>query len=609
MALGLNFSCLVLYHTLASVHRFSHATNRTLRPVSKVTQVMEVIGSIFLFFPTTPLSALLFALLSSYAHSQPPSGSGADMSTMKPVQPDSFVFIARRQTTCNPRFRQLDGTCTNDYSEESKLWGSTNRPQFSYFKSLASKLPTGSLLKSPREISNILSSQTNETFDERGLNELTTFIGQFLDHTLASTPTNNDELMPITVPTGDHAGGLGKSLPFKRSVRVRDDKEGKIERPGNSLSSAVDLTNVYGPNQMRSNFLRAMRDGLMKTGPDDYLPPNTDFVNAPPDAGEKYFLAGDHRANEHPVLTAIHTIFLREHNSIARELKKEFPFMDDELLFQNAKKINEAQWQKIVFEEWYPSITGKSMPLYRGFDKAVNPTVSLLFSTAAFRVGHTMVGNRVNRRGSDNFFLKPFNLRSTFFRERSFFMRFGVEQFLRGALGNRAQKVDLLVVDALRNFLFSGIKGESDNFDLIALNLQRGRDHALPSYNTIRAMFGQTRAVSFEDISKSPVVQSKLQRVYDTPDEIEAWPGLMAEDHTSGSSFGPTLLAIWQREFLRLRDGDRLYFRNKGVFEPSLAKLERVKALMRGDDVLRAILLRNSKMVDVEFPRRTFFVN
>ncbi|KAI0559222.1 hypothetical protein FGB62_163g064 [Gracilaria domingensis] len=552
---------------------------------------------------------ILLALITTYSDAQPPSGNGADMLTMTPVEPNSIAFNARRRKVCNMYFRELDGTCTNNHSEERKLWGSTNRPQFSYFNSLSSLMPTGSQLRSPRAISNILSSQTNETFDERGLNELTTFIGQFLDHTLVSTPTNDEEVLPIPVPKGDSARGHGGFLPFKRSVRVKDDKEGRIVRPENALSSAVDLTTVYGPNRMRSNFLRTMRNGLMKTSPDDFLPPNTDFVNAPSNSGEKYFLAGDHRANEHPVLTAIHTIFMREHNSIARELKQEFPSMNDELLFQNAKKINEAQWQKVVFEEWYPSITGRDMPTYRGFREAVNPTVSLTFSTAAFRVGHTMVGNKLNRGGSGNQFLEPVALQSAFFRERSFFTRFGVEQFLRGAILNRAQKVDLFVVDALRNFLFSGIEGESDNFDLVALNLQRGRDHALPSYNAIRVAFGRSPALSFEDISKIQPVQERLRRAYSTPDRIEAWPGLLAEDHYFGSSFGQTLLAIWEQEFTRLRDGDRLFFRNKGVFAPSLAQLERVTALMRGDDVFRAILLRNSGIVGTELPRRLFFVN
>lgn len=448
-----------------------------------------------------------------------------------------------------------------------------------------------------------------ETFDERGLNEMTTFVGQFLDHTLVSTPTNSDETMPIAVPPGEAAGGFGDKLPFKRSMRVRDDSLLSIERPQNSLTSVVDLTNVYGPNEERSNFLRSGRNGMMKTSGGNLLPHNTDFVNSPPSSGNRYFLAGDHRANEHPTLTSLHTLFVREHNAIAAELQEQFPQMGDELLFQNAKKINEAQWQKIVFEEWYPAITGRSLPAYEGFNTNVNPTVSLTFSTAAFRVGHTLVGNRVNRRGPNNSFLHPFTLMSMFFRETDAITRMGIEQFLRGAYSSRAQKVDLLVVDALRNFLFRGVEGESDNFDLVALNLQRGRDHALPPYNTIRQAFGQAKAASFENITTDRSVQSKLRQAYVTPDRVEAWPGLMAEDHVTGSSFGRTLLAIWEREFLRLRDGDRFFFRNNGVFSSELMELGRVKSILCGDNFFRAILVRNSAITDKELPERMFFVN
>lgn len=555
------------------------------------------------------VTILVLSFFCVSARTQPPSGEGIDKLGLSPIQPFSSSFNLRMKKKCSTDYREIDGTCTNNRTRTTKLWGSTNRPQFSYFAARSTKFASGMDLPSPRVLSNLLSTQVAQTFDERGLNEMATFVGQFLDHTLVSTPTNSEETMPITVPSGEAAGGFLEKLPFKRSMRVRDDSLLHIERPQNTLTSVVDLANVYGPNKERSSFLRTESEGMMKTSDGNLLPHNTDFVNSPPNSGNRYFLAGDHRANEHPTLTSLHTLFVREHNTIAAEIKERFPGMGDELLFQNAKKINEAQWQKIVFEEWYPAITGRTLPAYRGFNTFVNPTVSLTFSTAAFRVGHTLVGNKVNRRGVNNSFLQPFTLVSMFFRERDVITHMGIEQFLRGAYSSRAQKVDLLVVDALRNFLFKGVEGESDNFDLVSLNLQRGRDHALPPYNAIRQAFDQPRAVSFENISTSLSVQSKLQQAYVSPDRIEAWPGLMAEDHVSGSSFGPTLLAIWEREFLRLRDGDRFFFRNKGVFSSELMELERVKSVLHGDNTFRSILIRNSAITNTELPQRMFFVD
>ena len=67
---------------------------------------------------------------------------------------------------------------------------------------------------------------------------------------------------------------------------------------------------------------------------------------------------GDVRANEQHLLIALHTVFLREHNRIATELHRLNPSWDDERLFQEAKRILNAQYQHITYKEWLPIIVG-----------------------------------------------------------------------------------------------------------------------------------------------------------------------------------------------------------------------------------------------------------
>lgn len=568
-----------------------------------------------MFVMNALLTLLTLALFLSLTHAQPPKPNGVDSNSLLPVQPFSQEYRIRLRRPCGKDFRKFSGTCTSIGSNQRKLWGSSNRPQFSYFSGRDNLKPRGEGLPSARQVSNQLFAQTMDVFDERRLSEITTFLGQFVDHTIVATPTNKKEHLDIEIPPRDviaRAVFRNGTLPFFRSTRVRVRERDNEERPQNTLSSAVDMTNVYGPTKLRNNALRTGRGGLMRTSGDNLLPLNERTLNNAPKTSRNFFLAGDHRVNEHPVLTSLHTIFMREHNLIAAELAGYFPKFDDEQLFQEAKKINEAQFQKIVFEEWYPAITGTKLPKYRGFKRTTDPTVSVTFSTAAFRIGHTLVGDKVNRLGPNNSPLRSFSLSEMFFRDKGVFERLGIDSFLRGAINNRAQKVDLKVHDSLRNNLFKGIDGEKDNFDLIALNIQRGRDHALASYNAIRVRFKLPKRTSFSLVTKDRNTQSSLQTVYGSPEKIEAFPGLLAEDHVPNSSFGETLLKVWTEEFRRLRDGDRFYFRNKGVFSTDFVeRVPRLKNLLsnKRKDVFRDVLLANTDISQKDLPKRLFFVD
>lgn len=524
------------------------------------------------------------------------------------LAPGTSVFDKLNDTIrCNNRFRTFDGTCTN---RRFKLAGAAGTAAFAYRSRLSSALPTGTDLASPRFISNVLCSQTSSVPSARRLSEFVTFFGQFLDHTfVASTSDGTTFNIPVASTDPVFANFSSGFFPFTRNQRIEPIPQGRgrrrvmgVERPVNLLPSALDLVSVYGPNDQRIRFLRAGFDGLLLTSQGDNLPLNTEGVSNSPDTSANFFLAGDHRANEHPVLCAIHTLFVREHNYLARELKRAFPNYDDDTLFFEARRINIHQFQKIVYEEFIPMILGSQLPPSNGYDRNVLPSISVEFSTAAFRVGHTMVGNEVSRRGPGMSYIDPLPMSRAFFPRAKEVASQGIETFLRGSIATLSQEIDIQVTDMLRNFLFTAVN-LNDGVDLIAFNLQRGRDHALPTYNQLRRRFLGARARRFSDITSNVALQNRLQTAYGRVNRVEAWIGLVAEDHVPGGSVGPTMKALWEAEFGRLRDGDRFFYTNvRRLFRNRMRRrLPQIVAdLETGSNLMRKILLRNTAITEQE---------
>jgi hypothetical protein len=128
-------------------------------------------------------------------------------------------------------------------------------------------------------------------------------------------------------------------------------------------------------------------------------------------------------------------------------------------------------------------------------------------------------------------------------------------------MSQTAQAFDPMVIDDVRNFLF-GQPG-SGGLDLVAINLQRGRDHGIAGYNDVRESLGLSRIESFNDPIWQGDFGQKLAQVYDSPDDVDLWVGGLAEKYTGDSLAGETLTTILTHQFEALRDGDRFWYENQ----------------------------------------------
>jgi len=435
---------------------------------------------------------------------------------------------------------------------------------------------------SPRIISNLCVAQDESRLSSAGASDFVWQWGQFLDHDIDLSPTADPvEPLDIAVPTDDTWFAPAPTILFDRSAYAQ---VGGIRQQINAITSFIDASNVYGSDEARAMALRTLDGtGRLRTSAGNLLPFNDDALpNAPTAADSTFFLAGDVRANEQVGLTAMHTLFVREHNHWADRIAAATPGTDDETIYQMARAIVAAELQAITYNEFLPVVLGSNaLAPYHGYDPGVSPEIANVFATAAYRFGHSMLSPELRRLDARGRVIAAgdLGLRDAFFQPQVI-VDDGIEPLLRGLAKQQAQEVDNQIVDGVRNFLF-GEPG-AGGFDLASLNIQRGRDHGLPGYNQVRRDFGLPAVTSIADVSPDPNVQACLAAAYSSIDDVDPWVGGLAEPHVAGGLVGETWHAILSDQFERLRDGDRFWYRGylpravvRMVERQSLAKIIR----------------------------------
>ena len=309
-------------------------------------------------------------------------------------------------------------------------------------------------------------------------------------------------------------------------------------------------------------------DGLLKLTSSGLLPVGRNEGSSGCRVKGGCSLAGDMRADENIALLSMHTLWAREHNRIAKELKKINPSWNNNLLFLTTRKIVGAILQNIVYTEFLPVLT--KLPNYEKYNPSIDPSAINSFSTAAYRFGHSLVPDQFEQLDKGyNKKNEPVWLQEAF-RNRNFIVSRGIEDTLFGLLKNTSRPVDNKFSFSLSRRLFVPV-GREGHRDLTALNIQRGRDHGLRGYNEYRKLCGLRVARTWAQL-QSFLIQGaaeKFKKVYNNLDDIDLFAGGISEKHARDSIVGPLFRCIISRQFKNLRDGDRFYYENRDVFTPS----------------------------------------
>ena len=466
--------------------------------------------------------------------------------------------------------------------------------------------PGGEGQASARLVSERLSAQDESIVNEGRATDFVWQWGQFLDHDMTETPLADPaEPFPIVVPTGDpwfdpYSSGT-RLIGMSRSAYVSDVHG--VRHQVNAITAFIDASNVYGSDDERARALRS-NDGTGKLKTSDsvhgpLLPYNVEgFPNAGGNSATLFF-GGDVRANEQAGLTAMHTLFVREHNHWADQIRRRDSRLSGEEIYQMARVIVAAEMQAITYREFLPVLLGPdAIPNYRGYRDDVNPGISNLFATAAYRFGHSMLSENLQRfeANGEPSEAGPLPLAQAFFNPE-IVQGGGIDSLLRGLAAQQAQRVDTRIVSDVRNFLF-GPPG-AGGFDLAALNIQRGRDHGLPDFSSVRSAFGLSPLDWFDDMNTIDLWMSgDFEDLYGEPDKIDAWAGFLSEAHVEGALVGETLRAVLVDQFTRLRDGDRFFYQT--YLHPSLRTMVEKQTL--------AVIIRRNTGIGSELQDNVFLM-
>ncbi|XP_076309330.1 salivary peroxidase/catechol oxidase-like isoform X2 [Tachypleus tridentatus] len=542
------------------------------------------------------------------------------------------------------KYRTIDGSCNN---LRNPTWGKSFtafnrilRPDYADGLTLPRIASDGGPLPSARDVSVKATPDANKP--HRAFTLLIMQFAQFLDHdlTLVGLTKANDgsgilcckeEIQknprlrhpacleisiskddPFFSKHGETCMEFVRSLPSPRPLCSLGSREQL-----NQLTAFIDASNVYGSTKIEEEELRQHSNGLLRVsrlGNVELLPKETDQnVECEQSQANNDFLcfkAGDERANEQVDLAVLHTIWMREHNRVARVLAYYNPGWNDEILYQESRRIVGAEMQHIVFNEFLPLLLGRgvmskfNLLLKRrghstNYDPTLNPGIANAFGAAAYRYGHTLVQGTLDLIEKPNKIVDKVSIRDAFFNPSRLYEPGNLDHLLRGLVRQPSQRFDSFVTNELTNHLFQP-PGKEFGMDLVALNIQRGRDHGLPGYNAWREHCGLPKAQSFDDLIPwmNPNSISAFKSLYRNVNDIDLFPAGIAEYSIPYATLGPTFACIVADQFRRLKLGDRLWYENGNMessfTEPQLAEIRKSS--------LARIICDNSDMFEVMQP-------
>lgn len=543
---------------------------------------------------------------------------------LQELHPEDFLSNTGNTQTCpytptitcqaSNTFRTIDGSCNKP---SSPYRGKSNTPYLRmwtnmYFDFLRIPRITSFLggdLPTPREIS--LKFFTDSADESIKKNNLFTIFARFVEHDLYYTKlldgTNCCQKNNPTSVTCNNINLKADDPYFQAYKRTCLPKAKAVSSPTincqqgvfqqiNQNTHYIDLSNIYGPIDLAANNLRTKTDGLLKESDKNNLLPKLDTTACqlpnPNPENMHCFLAGDLRANNDPLLMTFYTIWVRHHNSVAKELKAILKNANDENIYQTARKIVIAEYQHIVYNEFLPALYSKTSlkPLPTGYttksDK-VNPDILNIFSIAYTGLVDTLV------RKDFTFSSTTEKLEKYWYNPSKLWETGGIKSLVTGMLTDAAGKIDRHIVKPLTDQYLAIVAGQGT--DKIAVDIQQTRENGITNYYLLYSITQKKfELASYNDLADlDTTTVAELKKLYPNVFDLEFLPGLLAEKPMASEEIGPMLKELIETQFKNLKEGDDLYYEHKDIFTAD--RLTEIKKI-----TMAKILCDHAEQVDVQ---------
>lgn len=245
---------------------------------------------------------------------------------------------------------------------------------------------------------------------------------------------------------------------------------------------------------------------------------------------DNVFAVGGDRVNSAPQVSMINTLWLREHNRLARELGNQYQDWDDDRVFETARNIVIVQFIKVVVEDYINHIAPISLKLLADPNTAwrahwnkpnwITTEFSLLYRW------HSLVPNSITW-GDQKYDVNP-----SYFLNNIPLISTGLARAFEDMSAQPAGKLGPRNTD-------------TDMLEFEILSILQGRICKLQPYNEYRKYLGEKPAENFDEVSSDPSVVALLEKHYNGDvDTLDFFVGIFCEDRVKGSPLPRTILSF-----------------------------------------------------------------